>query len=60
MTINVVRNLDFATDLLMFLIANVYFLQENIACPKSPEKIKTVKSKRQRQGKDDCCGVLEL
>ncbi|THG12895.1 hypothetical protein TEA_004652 [Camellia sinensis var. sinensis] len=26
-------------------------IRENIACPKSPEKIKTVKSKRQRQGK---------
>lgn len=42
--------LDFATDLLKF------FFQENIPCPKSPEKIKTVKSKRQKQGKVNIYG----
>ncbi|KAF5931318.1 hypothetical protein HYC85_032191 [Camellia sinensis] len=32
-------------------MSNLDCNKENISCPKSPEKLKTVKSKRQRQGK---------
>lgn len=31
----------------------IYPLQEHFSCPKSPEKLKTVKSKRHKQGKVD-------
>jgi hypothetical protein len=32
-----------------------WFPQENIPCPKSPDKLNTVKSKRRRPGEISCC-----
>lgn len=49
----------FSSGSVVVLIVYLFLLQED-ACPKSPEKIKTVKAKKQMQGKIYFLRVVRL
>ncbi|KAL0418824.1 UNVERIFIED_CONTAM: Wee1-like protein kinase [Sesamum radiatum] len=51
---------DYITPEMPAMPSNVDWDKEHIPCPKSPEKIKTVRSKRQKLGKNYYETILQL